>query len=340
MLRRNTTRALVAFAVLVSSSLLFAQATEPATPASPPASDLKLYLMDGSLVGGNLSVTDITVDTAFGPLKIPIDKIKSFSPGLDNHPEFEKKLADLISDLAADGFAAREKAQQALIKMGPEIRGELQHELKTAQAEKQTRLQKILEEFDSQQESDSDEPDPAAVAVWTHDDVIVTDAFTVVGHITTPTFAVTNAYGTLQLKLSDIRQAKREAAEPEEIRKSVTVSGNVINQHTFETSGVRVNRGDQITITATGAITMTPWGNVQATPDGGQNFGIVQPGNIPGGALMAKIGSGSTFKVGSKLTMTADKTGIISFSVAVPGNYSGNDFPGEYAVKLHVTRKP
>lgn len=320
--------------LLLALPFLFAQTTAPA--GAGPASDLKLSLMDGSLLSGTLSVTDLAVDTDFGPLKIPMSRIRSFTPGLDNHPELGKQIQDLINDLSADSFGAREKAQAALSKMGPEIKTELQTALKTAESEKQTRLQKILEDFDAQGEDGDDAP---VAAAWTHQDVIVTDAFTVSGHITTPSFTVTNPYGTLTLKLSDIREAKREAAEPEDIRKSMSVSGAVIAQHSYEPANIKVNKGDQITITASGAITMTPWGNVQATPDGGGNFGIVQPGNIPGGALIAKIGSGMPFKVGSKLTVTADKSGPLSFSVAMPGNYSGNDFPGEYQLKIRIVKK-
>jgi hypothetical protein len=319
--------------VLAAALASMGQTTGPASVGPAP---LRFFLMDGSQVSGKLSVADLTVETAFGTLKVPIDSIKSFSPGLSSHPEFQKKLSDLVSDLGADGFAEREKAQQALLKMGAEIEPELKRQLRTAEAERQTRLQKILEEFDSQR----DDSDPEASAQdWMPEDAIVTNSFTIVGRITTPGFSVTSQYGTLQLKLADVRRAQRESAEPEEIKKTVSVSGTLIASRSFETA-LKVNRGDQVTITATGTINMTPWGgNMSSGPDGGGNFGNMQPGNIPGGALIAKVGSAIPFKVGSKHTFTVEKAGVLQFGIAIPGEYTNYQFPGEYQVKVRVVRK-
>jgi hypothetical protein len=170
---------------------------------------------------------------------------------------------------------------------------------------------------------------------------VVTPGFTIVGRITTASFAVNSNYGTLQVKLSDVRMARRDAAEPEEIRKTFAVSGSVMSSHTFTAPGIRLNRGDQVTISATGSITMTPWGNnAQSGPDGARNYGTMQPGNIPTGTLIGRVAAGEVFKVGSKYTFTATKPGPIDFSIAIPGDYPGNSFPGEYEVKIRILRKP
>jgi hypothetical protein len=321
----------------LSPVLVLAAAVASVGQTTAPAalSPLKLFLMDGSQVAGKLSVPELTIETQFGTLKVPIDSIKSFAPGLSSHPEFQKKLSDLVSDLGADGFAEREKAQQALLKLGGSIAPELRRQLKTAEAERQTRLQKILEEFDSQRD-DSDEE--ASAADWMPEDTIVTNSFTIVGRITTPGFSVTSNYGTLQLKLADVRRAARESAEPEELKKTVAVPGTLISSRSYETA-LKVSRGDQVFITATGTINMTPWGNMSSGPDGGGNFGSMQPGNIPGGALIAKVGSSNVFKVGSKHSFTVDKPGVLQFGIAIPGDYTNYQFPGEYQVKVRVVRK-
>ncbi len=310
---------------------------EPSVPAKPAApAPLKIYLMDGSIVTGKISVPELAIDTQFGSLKVPFESIRAFTPGLSSHPEFTKKLGDLVNDLAADGFAERENAQRALVKLGPEIAPELRLQVKTAQAEKLTRLQKILDEFDSQHDA-NDEDAPTTSGEWTNDDVIVTNTFTIVGHITTPGFAVSNTYGTLQLKMDDIRRGQRDIDELQDIHKTITVSGNVISNNSFE-SAIKVNRGDRISITATGTVTMSPWGgNASTGPDGSPNYGSM--GSIPTGALIAKIGTGSIFKAGSKYNFVADKAGMLEFGIAMPGNYSGNTFPGEYQVKIRITRK-
>ncbi len=301
-----------------------------------PPSELKITLMDGSIVGGKLSVPALVIDTPFGTLKVPVEQIQSFAPGLQSHPEFQQKVDSLINGLGADAFADREKANAELSRLGPDIRGELNRQLKTAEAEKQMRLQKLVDDIDAAR--GDDEPDTSHE--WVRDDVIVTPGFTIVGRITTTAFSVTSSYGTLQLKLSDIRQAHRDAAEPEDIRKSLAVSGTLINQHAFAPSGIRLSKGDQVTISATGTIQMTPWGGNQASgPDGAANFGTMQPGNIPVGTLIARVGNDDIMRVGSKYTFTATKAGVLNFGIAMQAGMESNQFPGEYQVKMHVVRK-
>ncbi len=292
--------------------------------------------MDGSSVAGKLSVSELAVDTRFGPLKIPVDQIKSFAPGLKSHPEFQAKLNGLIGDLSAEAFADREKAQDELQAMGIDIKGELELALKTAEAEKEMRLTKILEEFESTAADDS----AANTHAWVADDVIVTDGFTIVGHITTGNFAIESPYGVLQLKLADVREARRDGLEPEDIRKTITVAGTTVGNHNFTASGLRLNKGDQVTIAAIGSIQMTPFGNQQSGPDGGANFGAMPPENILGGTLVGRVGkTGEVIKLGSNHTFTVTKAGVLEMGIAMNQDFAGSPFPGEYTVKVRVVRK-
>jgi len=308
-------------------------ASTPTAAAKP--SDLKLTLMDGSVLAGKLSVSDLAIDTKFGSLRVPVDQIQSFMPGLSSHPQFKQQIVDYVNDLGADLFADREKAQQALMKIGPDIRPELERMAKTAEAEKLNRLQKIIEDFDTMNSDD----DNKAMG-WATDDVIVTPGFTVVGRITTPGFSVSSNYGTLNLKLEDIRNAAREVAGPEEIRKNFTVNGTAFSQRLYTNTSIKLSKGDQVIVTATGTLTMTPWGNNQVcTPDGGSNFGSVGAG-IMGGTLVGKIGDGGPMvKLGSKATFTADRAGVFQLGIASQGDYPSYNFPGEYQVKIRVVKK-
>ena len=325
---------------LLAAGLVLGQTTPPAATAPKPLSDLKISLMDGSLLNGKLSVTELAIDTRFGSLKVPVDQIQSFAPGLNSHPQFQKTLNNLINDLGADAFADREKAQQALAKYGPDIRGELDRQLKLIEKEKDERamrLQKILEDFDALTDEDSDKSH-----AWVKDDVVVTPGFTVVGHITTPGFSIAGNYGTLQIKMEDIREGRRDAAEPDEIRKSISVPGNTIADHSFTSTGIKLVKGDQLIITAGGAVTMTPWGgNQQCSPDGASNFGSVQAAQgIYTGTLIGRVGDANPiFKVGSKLTWTADKPGAFYLGIACQSTYQGTTFPGAYDVKIRVVKK-
>jgi hypothetical protein len=331
---------LLALPLLLAATLGQAGSPPAGAPATQPAG-LRITLMDGSAVVGKLSVNELTIETDYGTLKVPVDRIQAFAPGIHSHPDFEQKLNTALKDLSSEAFSDREKAQDTLVKIGPDLRRELERQLKTAEAEKQMRLQKILEEFET---GDSDEESASSTRDWRTEDVIATPTFTIVGRITTTNFAVSSPYGTLQLNLADVREVKRENTAPEEIRKSLAVNGNTAAQRNYVSSNIRLNKGDQVWITASGQIHMTPFGNMQSGPDGGPNFGMQQPENIPGGTLIARISSGSSkgdvMKVGSKHQFTASRAGTLEFSVAIPGDFGGNQFPGEYQVKVRVLRKP
>ena len=308
----------------------------PRTPTGP--SELKIMLMDGSIVSGKLSISELAIDTKFGTLKIPVDQVQSLRPGLQSHPKFKETVEGYINDLAADGFPDREKAQAALTRIGPEIKSELERQIKTSQAEKQMRLQKIVEEFESQMEDE----DSGKSRQWTPEDVIVTPGFTVVGRIVTPGFAVTSPYGTLQLKFEDIREARRDDQMPEDINKSVTIAGTTINTKTPVNSNIRLTKGDQVTISASGNIVLTPWGQQNTTPDGNTDIGNNGTGGFPIGTLYARIGdSGPYIKVGSKASFTAPSSGVLNLGISFPNsNYGSTQFPGEYQAKIRVVKKP
>ena len=337
-------RSLFATVLTVACTGLFAAAADPATataPATTPAAapdSVKLYLMDGSVLAGRLGTPQIDIQTKYGVLKVPLNDIRTFTPGLASHSDFNEKLQGMINDLGADGFAEREKATEALRKLGPDIRNELNEALKTAETEKQARLTKLIEEID---QGKSSLPDDDSSETWMHNDMVVTPDFTISGQILTKSFMITSNYGPLTVKLADIKTVRKEGAVSEDLKKSITVSGTLISQRTFENSNLKVNKGDIVTVVATGSLSMPPWGGGAVSgPDGG-NFGVMQPGNMPGGSLIAKVGqSGPLFKVGAKNKFVVDRAGVLMFGIAMPPEYSSNyQFPGQYDVKITVTRK-
>src|SRR5437762_2884612 len=87
------TAPLATLALLIAALNLPAQTAPVAAPAATqPLSDLKISLMDGSLLTGKLSVSELAIDTKFGPLKVPVDQITGFMPGLHSHPKFQQQL--------------------------------------------------------------------------------------------------------------------------------------------------------------------------------------------------------------------------------------------------------
>lgn len=312
--------------------------------AVPPINprQIRLHLMDGSVIAGELSVDQITVQTAFGDLTVPVAKIVRFNPGLDSYPELSAQVLGQIERLGSDDYAAREQAHKDLLGWGLKVRKELERFSTDANTERKRHVSEILKEMD-ELEQDQDEFDEQADRPWIRQDSIVTTEFTIVGRIAQDSFKITSKYGPLAVNLSDVQMADRALGHKAAVQKSLSVEGTNLVQRSFKSSGIRVEKGDEVTVRADGQVVMSPWGTDHlSTPDGGQTYGWYLPNEIPGGALVARIGSkGKVFKVGSRSKFTATSAGVIEFAVAMQPDYAGEgyNFPGEYKVRIKVQPK-
>jgi hypothetical protein len=114
-----------------------------------------LHLMDGSMITGRLSLKELTVETKFGTLNVPVANIRSFTPGLSSHPTLSKQIAGWIEELGSGTFNDREEAQKSLMKLGPSVRAELERRRDDSDAERRTRVRAILGEFEQAQISEA-----------------------------------------------------------------------------------------------------------------------------------------------------------------------------------------
>ena len=317
-------------------------ASAVASPVSPGDEQIRLHLMDGALIAGKLTVSEIEVETDFGKLTVPVARIRSLRPGMKSHPQLGRRIKELVEELGASQFERRETAQKELLKLGQPARAELEAREEDRDTERRARIKAILAELDQSEESagDVDGEDRAGGPMRDSDAVETTD-FTIVGRIVPQEFAIDSPYGRLSVKLSDIRNAERDfAGKQQTLHKTLAVEGQFLVPAGMKDSQIQLAKGDKVTVSAAGLITMTPWGNQVSTPEGGANFGWYLQNQIPGGALVAKIGDGGPiFKVGSKLVFTADRSGALRFGVAIHQNQANQPFPGQYNLKIAVRRK-
>lgn len=320
------------------------EAVEVSRTPPPPLGPkfIRLHLQDGSVISGDLAVSEVTVETQFGQLVVPIDKIRSFAPGLDSNTKLDEQIQGLIKDLGSDDYKTREQAHKDLAAMGRKVQKELEKFAADENAEVKRHVTEILKEFEeaadeSEEEAVSDnEPLPRL-------DTVVTTDFTVLGRVSPAEFQIQSKYGPLTIQLADIARGERDTGGRESLRKSFSVNASNLAQRGYKNTNVRVQAGDRITIKAEGSIVMSPWGNnAQTGPDGMQNYGWFIPGQIPGGALVARIGDkGTPFKVGASSTFVAKQSGTFQLAIGMQNEYAneGYQFPGEYRVKLKVDPK-
>lgn len=311
-------------------------------PTNPRA--IKLMMHDGSVIAGDLDIEEVQVTTEFGVLTVPISKIVSLTPGLDSNKGLSESITAKCKDLASDDYKTREQAHKDLVAMGSKVSMELDPLLDSENAEVKRHVSEILKEIETQAEDQgSDEEGGNKEEVWIRGDTLQTVDFTVVGKISPPQFGLKTKFGALTVNLGDVRRAERSFDVKELVRKSLGVPGQNLVQRQMKTTGLRVEAGDRIQISAEGHVILSPWGsNAMAGPDGAQNYGWYIANQIAAGALCARIGDkGDIFKVGSKSTFVAKASGTLYLGVAMMNEYSheGYQFPGEFKVKLKVEPK-
>jgi hypothetical protein len=319
------------------------QIGEELRPALAPGA-IRFHLADGSVITGEVAIPELSLETEFGTLKIPMDRVRSFTPGLNSRSQLSQRIHSLIKDLGADDDQLRTRARQGIVKMGLAVRKELGYFRDDENAERRQRVREIEKDLEElNEELGGDEEKRAATLVWIRPDTVVTTDFTVLGKISPDRFTIRTHYGEATIALDDLVQADRGTDTKTVVNKRIIVSGENLAQRGFLNSNVHVRRGDRITIRADGRIRMTRWGSgdLFSTPDGKELFNWYVQNEIPGGTLIAKIGvNGNQFKVGSRHDSVAEVSGTLRFAVAVQEAFSGdgNHYPGLYQVWIRVVR--
>ena len=321
-------------------------APQPALP--PPAAEggpplIQLHMGNGQeVLKGRLMMEELTIQTEFGTLTVPVDKVRGFRPGLESKTELREKIDALVEQLGSEDAAGRDAAYQQLLRFGPPVLAELRLQLDDENAQRVEHLKKLLEALEKietdKQLSEGFESEN--LRPWLREDTLETTDFIVTGKISPSTLKLKTGIGEMTIPLADVARAQREGGGPENVNKTLAVSGQYIAQRSFKSAGVRVERGDEVVLKAEGTVVMTPWGsNALSTPDGVPNYGWYVNGQIPTGALVGRIGnSGQVFKVGSSHRFKATSAGVLHFAVGMHPSYSSQVFPGEYKVKIRIDR--
>lgn len=306
--------------------------------------EIRLHLWDGNVITGELGISEVSVQTEFGPLKVPVEKILSFRPGLDSFPQLRERIDKLVEDLGADDYKTREAAHKGLAAMGLQLRREIYRYQDGGNAERKRHLddirkeiEQLVEELDEEATLSDEEPSELIQS-----DTVATRDFVIVGKIVPDQFEISSKYGPLSVKLMDVQFADRQGSGSVERRAAVNIGGKNYAHTNLKSTGIRLNRGDRVTIRAEGQMTMSPWGTQAIVgPDGNPQYGNFN--GHGGGTLLAQIGDDDAFvKIGSKATFTATKSGLLKLGIAMQAEYANDSyqFPGNYKAKIVVESIP
>ena len=118
---------------------------------------IRLHLLDGSVISGDLSVSEISVETDFGKLVVPIDRLRSFTPGLDSNTKLAERIDTLIKNLGSDDYQTREQAHKELAALGRKAQRELARFAGDENAEIKRHVSEIMKEIEELAEEMADD---------------------------------------------------------------------------------------------------------------------------------------------------------------------------------------
>ncbi len=305
----------------------------PRSKVEVKPNEIRLHLNDGSVVTGELAVSELLVTTEFGPLTVPVSRIQSVRPGLDSYPELSEKLTQLIQQLGDESYESREQAQKDLMAYGIVIKNFIASMDEASDSELKRRLDAIKKAIAELEDLDDEESEEA---IWISGDTVVTDHFTIVGKIQSDEFSLASKYGDLKIKLADVKFGTRQWGTRDPVSVSMSVNAQNFVQRSPASTKMRVQRGDRVVIKVEGTLYLSPWDET-ASPDGVAQYGTYM-GKFPVGAVLVRFGKGEWQMVGRDQSLTADRDGPIEFAVAMMDNFvqNGYEFPGEYKIKLRV----
>lgn len=308
-------------------------------PAPAPIDPLlvRCAMADGAIVIGKLATGAIEVDTKFGRLSVPIEKLVSIRPGLESRPVQRDKVKAWLAQLGSEDAGQRRAAATELAKIGLALRPTLSEAAKTAADPAKAELVALINRISEEAGEDGNDAMTATTL-----DIIRTAGFDMTGRVVPQTFTVATDLGTFTLPLAAIISLEREAVRNTDRRADLKVTGENFTSRAFLDAGLHLEKGDKVTIKASGAIDFNRLGsNARIVPDGLANYGWYISGKIASGALCYRIGGGELLRAGSSVTFTAATSGKLEFAVAMHERYLRGDQPatGEYKVQVKIERK-
>lgn len=312
---------------------------EPPKPAPPPIDPLliRCQMADGTIIVGKLSASAIEVDTKFGRLSVPILQLVSIRPGLESRPQQRQQIQAWLAQLGHDDANQRKAAAAELAKIGPSLRPLLEEAAKNAAGHLKTELPALWSRIADEMGEDSADPMAATPL-----DVIRTGTFDMTGRVVPQSFTLATDFGTFTLPLAQLVRLEREAVRNTDQRSELAVTGEHFAPRAFLDSRLHLEKGDKVTIKASGAINFNRYGaNVRLTPDGAANIGWYVTNKIANGALCYRIGGGEVERAGTGVTFVAKKAGKLELAVAMHDRYLRNEQPatGDYKVQVKIERK-
>lgn len=322
---------------------------------SQKQAEVSLELLDGNIIKGTTSLSDIELVTAFGKLQIPISKVSHIEIGIGKDNSVSEKVKSNLKILSTSNVdETRKAAYNDIVKIGVKAIPFIQdffNDPKNVSLEDtytgEFTIDNALSEIETANNVSSDLP---------REDILTIDnLYLMGGNYNFTKLDIKTEYGNLsvpkeKIKTIDISIAMEPGSGEFSFKLNATknISGNT-NGGWLKT-GVVLKSGQRFSLVSNGEVTLASLSNSKYKPDGSSKtetatewtkpYGSDDEGGSGGypsyGQVVYKIGDGSTenLKAGAKFNGAAKKSGMLYISIYETVYNAANK--GGYNVKLSL----
>jgi hypothetical protein len=293
-------------------------------PALRPA---ELRCADGSVLRVQVFEANLDVETRYGKQTVPISDVRKIEFGPRMSSEVARKFRQALETLDSDDLQEREAAGRQLIDLGRVAYPGLLRSMVGTSAEKSRRIDALVKNIKQRV--------PAADLATSEEDLVHTASFVVVGRLLTPRLKLRTAlFGDTELRLTDLyalqfRDAGGVGTHVRVDAAKYGVAGNV-----WMDTGILIEAGDRLEITATGKVTCTGADFKGSTGPAGKKEWAPKDSPFPAGALLGRIGtSGMPFLIGARSDVAVPRKTRFWIRIA-PFRVQGEAPEGVYDVQI------
>ncbi|MEO6301691.1 MAG: hypothetical protein ABIP51_00835 [Bacteroidia bacterium] len=323
---------------------------------SQKQAEVSLDLLDGNVIKGTTSLSDIELVTAFGKLQIPVSKVNHIEIGIGKDNSVSEKVKSNLKILSTSNVEdTRKGAYNDLVKIGikavPFIQDFYNDPKNVSSDESYTgefTIDNALTEIESTNNISGESP---------KEDILTIDGIYIMGgNYNFTKLDIKTEYGSLsvpkeKIKTIDISIAMEPGSGEYTYKLNATkhISGNT-NGGWLKT-GVTLKNGQRFSLQSNGEVTLSSLSNSKYKPDGsskaetatewskpyGNEDDASNAGTYPSyGQVVYRIGDSTTenLKAGGKYTGTAKKSGMLYISIYETVYNAANK--GSYNVKLSL----
>lgn len=334
--------------LLLSAALLLSIAA-----FSQKKAEVNMELHDGNIVKGTTMLSEITLNTKYGKLVIPVDKVNSINIGYGKNEDSKAKTLSIIKLLnSSTNEEIRKGAYNDLIKLGvkalytiEEFNSDPKNMVESEYTGEFT-LDNAWEEIKNEH-GIGDNAGP--------DDVLnIENNYTIGGEYNFTKLDVKTEYGSLSVpkeKIKSIDIFINDGVDGEKVFKLMAakhISGN--NNGGWYKTGISLKKGQKFSISASGEVTLASLSNGVYKPNGAHKSSsstdyeggddYIEDGGEKTyptyGMVVYKIGDAKyeNKKAGDRFKGTAEKSGMLYLAIYETVYNSNNK--GSYTVKVNV----